>query len=236
MLIAELTLSSSILEGALANAPGVTVTLDQQYARETGTSLLQVQATGDGLGGFDAALDDDPTVSDAVVLCEADGWRQYRITLSPEGDDASTYYARTELDAVLLNAEATVDGWSLRMQFPDRASVSAYRQRCIDTGLSFQLHRLYRGSPNGRTRYGLTAAQEAVLTAAFEAGYFEVPRRCSLADIGEKLGISGQAASERLRRGLQALLQSTLSSREPTRRVDTDRQNTEFETRDGTAD
>ncbi|KTG10626.1 hypothetical protein AUR64_08145 [Haloprofundus marisrubri] len=211
MLIAELTLSTAILKRALATAPEVTVSLDQQYTRDTDTSLLQIQATGDGLTAFDTALPDDPTVADAALLGEDDGWRQYRLTLSPAGDDASTYHMRTELDAVLLDAEATTDGWTLRLQFPDRASVSAYRQRCVDAGISFRLHRLYEKSPHGRTQYGLTAPQEAVLTAAFEAGYFEVPRRCSLADIGDELGISGQATSERLRRGLQTLLRSTLS-------------------------
>ncbi|WP_224332603.1 helix-turn-helix domain-containing protein [Haloprofundus halobius] len=235
MLIAELTLSTSILETTLTSAPGVTVALDQQYARECGTVLLQVRATGDGLATFHAALDDDPTVADADVLDEADDWRQYRITLSPEGADASTYYIRTELDAVMLAAEANADGWSLRMQFPNRASVSAYRQRCIDTGLSFRLHRLYRASTRGQGQYGLTDAQRDVLTEAVDAGYFEVPRRCSLADLGDEFDVSGQAVSERLRRGLQTLLQNTVSDGDSANPSSTDR-TTDRETRDGTAD
>ncbi|WP_224447613.1 helix-turn-helix domain-containing protein [Haloprofundus salilacus] len=236
MLIAELTLSTSILETALANAPTVTVELDQQYTRQSGTVLLQIRATGDDLDRFDAALDDDPTVADATVLDESDDWRQYRLTLSPEGSDASTYYIRTELDAVMLAAEADADGWLLRMQFPDRASVSAYRQRCVDTGLSFRLHRLYHESNAGGTQYGLTDAQYDVLTRAVDAGYFEVPRRCSLAEIGDELGISGQAASERLRRGLQTLLRRTLSEQEIGWRSPADRQRLDREKSDGTAD
>ena len=42
---------------------------------------------------------------------------------------------------------------------------------------------------------------ELVLTAA-EAGYFEVPREVSLAELADREGISDVTASERLRRGI----------------------------------
>lgn len=46
---------------------------------------------------------------------------------------------------------------------------------------------------------------ELVLTAA-EAGYFEVPREVSLAELADREGISDVTASERLRRGIGRLV------------------------------
>jgi predicted DNA binding protein len=41
-------------------------------------------------------------------------------------------------------------------------------------------------------------------------GYFEIPREASTSDIGDRLGISAQAVSERLRRGHRKLVTSTV--------------------------
>ncbi|WP_263654245.1 helix-turn-helix domain-containing protein [Halomicrobium urmianum] len=45
---------------------------------------------------------------------------------------------------------------------------------------------------------------------AYHAGYFEVPRATTLADVADDLDISRNAASARLRRGHRNLLASTL--------------------------
>lgn len=46
---------------------------------------------------------------------------------------------------------------------------------------------------------------EAVRLAA-EGGYFEIPRDVSMSEIADELDICGQAASERLRRGIAKLI------------------------------
>jgi predicted DNA binding protein len=45
---------------------------------------------------------------------------------------------------------------------------------------------------------------------AFERGHFPVPRETSLADLGEEIGVSDTAVSERLRRGIATLLSTTI--------------------------
>jgi len=59
-------------------------------------------------------------------------------------------------------------------------------------------------------RYGLTDAQFEALATAWERGFYTVPREVELVDIAADLGISHQALSERLRRGIDALIQDTL--------------------------
>jgi hypothetical protein len=53
---------------------------------------------------------------------------------------------------------------------------------------------------------GLTAAQREAIRAAADRGYFKVPREVSLKELAEQLGVSEQAVSQRLRRGLGNLV------------------------------
>ena len=51
--------------------------------------------------------------------------------------------------------------------------------------------------------------QRAALQAAFENGYFEVPRKETLNDVAEKLDIPSSEASTDLRHGITAVLQGS---------------------------
>jgi len=63
-----------------------------------------------------------------------------------------------------------------------------------------------------RTEYGfgLTPEQRETLLMAVEKGYFSVPRETKLAEIAEVVGITQQAASERVRRGAETVLRKSL--------------------------
>jgi hypothetical protein len=52
----------------------------------------------------------------------------------------------------------------------------------------------------------LTGAQREAIRVAADRGYFKVPREVSLKEIAEQLGVSEQAVSQRLRRGLGNLV------------------------------
>jgi len=47
----------------------------------------------------------------------------------------------------------------------------------------------------------LTERQRECVTAALRLGYFEVPRRCTLADVADELDVDKSTASETIRRG-----------------------------------
>nr|WP_256487766.1 MULTISPECIES: helix-turn-helix domain-containing protein [unclassified Haladaptatus] len=59
----------------------------------------------------------------------------------------------------------------------------------------------------------MTDEQREALATAFASGYFRVPRETSLSELAETLDISPQAASGRLRRGLERMLGATLFPR-----------------------
>ncbi|WP_227377759.1 helix-turn-helix domain-containing protein [Haladaptatus halobius] len=59
---------------------------------------------------------------------------------------------------------------------------------------------------------GLTDTQRETLLSAVDYGYFEIPRESSLAELATQLGISQNAASERIRCGVKQLVTETLKS------------------------
>lgn len=78
-------------------------------------------------------------------------------------------------------------------------------------GLDPEVIRVYDPtSPDVDLSYGVTGPQREALVLAVERGYYDVPRRCTTAELAATLGISDQAVSERLRRGTATLVERTL--------------------------
>ncbi|MFB6303610.1 MAG: PKD domain-containing protein [Haloferacaceae archaeon] len=68
-----------------------------------------------------------------------------------------------------------------------------------------------RESPSESPLPDLPADQRRTLVAAYESGYFEVPRSASLDELARRLDVSEQTVSTRLRHGLDALLAASLT-------------------------
>lgn len=66
--------------------------------------------------------------------------------------------------------------------------------------------RLEKLTPIGERPAMLTDRQLEVVTTAYEAGYYESPRRVSASDLGERLGISHTTVLEHLRKAERTLL------------------------------
>lgn len=105
-------------------------------------------------------------------------------------------------------------GWELTVLFPDRSALSTLHEKATDDGITLDLRRVYAAhQTHERGTYGITEEQYEALTAAYRAGYFEVPRDRTLSDIAAGLDISANALSARLRRGFRTLLSNTLIQR-----------------------
>jgi predicted DNA binding protein len=115
----------------------------------------------------------------------------------------------TDAGGVLLDAVGEDGTWRLGVRFPTRDDLSAFYQACDERGIAVELRSVTDPEPPGVTPGCLTDAQRHALTTAFEMGYFEVPRRATLDDIARELDISDSAVSQRLRRGVGALLTQT---------------------------
>lgn len=210
VLVVEFGVDSPILREALSNGSGTTVAHEAMYQLPESISFL-FWADGDELDGFDEGLRADPTVTDETVLAETQGRRLYRVTFTEAGEAAATFPAWSDLDISFMHSRATTNGWEVRMRFPGRDALQAYRDVCEERDLAFELHAVYeQWLSESRGTRALTQAQREALTTARELGYFEIPRRATLADVASELGITPQSLSERLRRAIPTLVDAVL--------------------------
>jgi hypothetical protein len=112
--------------------------------------------------------------------------------------------------ATVLTATTSGGRWIVRLMFPTHEGVSETMAHCKKHDIDLEMISICEMSGQPVGRYGLTGAQFEALTTAWKQGFYTVPRQVELVDIATDLGISHQALSERLRRGIDALIQDTL--------------------------
>jgi predicted DNA binding protein len=129
----------------------------------------------------------------------------YRIEWAEEPD--SVFKAITSQQAALLDAVGVGESWTFDLRFPSHDSLSNFHAHCEAAGLPISINRIYRPSDSDSTaRYGLTDVQYDTLLQALTHGYFNVPREIGTDELGGQFGISDQAVTERIRRGLTNVL------------------------------
>lgn len=200
---AELHGAGTSLGETLLEHPGARVELQTQAS--AGTGALEVEY--DDFEAFESSLRSDPTLESVESVTDLDDRRVFVVRA---GSDRPRVTPRAdELGIQVLKTTASGGYWRFRMRAPDREALRELREFCTDHDLEFRITNL--ASEQEESVGGvLTPAQEELLVAAYEAGYFEQPRAASLDDLADELGISSSAASGRLRRGVEALVESTV--------------------------
>lgn len=213
-LIAEFELSNPILADLRREFPALEARVVDEYVSTDGAPMLTAWVVGEesSLERFHELIPEDATVVDASLLADLGTRRLYRLELTPEGAEGMTYPRAVEEGITFLDIRASHDSVRYRARIPDRESLVTFRQLCADRNLDFQLRGLYHGeSEEGKTTR-LTDRQREVLRAAFEAGYFAVPRQTTLESLATELDISDQALSAIIRRGQANLLAETIAT------------------------
>lgn len=116
----------------------------------------------------------------------------------------------TEHQGTITHAEGSAEGWHLRVVFPDRATLSQAYDAIREAGFQAEAQAIYGAEDTRHIPHGLTEKQRDVLVAALKGGYFDVPRRITLAELAAYEELSHQALSERIRRATGRLVESTL--------------------------
>lgn len=210
MIIVEFRLDHPILRETLDRVPGIRLRWERSDPVDDRIRVL-LWAEGGDFDAFEAALEDDPTVTLPLQVVEVGDRRLYQLELIDEGRETSIYPLMIEVGGVIQELTATQDGWEFRTSFPDRASFGRFRTFCEDHEIGMDVRRVYdHRSDSADTTFGLTEPQRETLVAAIDCGYFEIPRECSLAGLGDHLGISENAASERIRRATKQLVERTI--------------------------
>lgn len=211
-LIAEFSVSSAelALYEATTAEPEVSLQLTDILATDPQRPELTFWASGADLDAFDRALEADWTVTDIEIITDLGDRRLYRARLTDEVE-VVCYPAWVKAGASQLSTSCEDGVWRNRLRFPDEESFDEVRSWCVDNDLSFQLYRLYTDTgsdeASGTT---LSPKQARAARRAYEAGYYDVPRQSAAETLGEDLGVSGQAVSQRLRRAHAALIEEYL--------------------------
>jgi predicted DNA binding protein len=120
----------------------------------------------------------------------------------------------SERDGVIVRASATNGVWTFQLRFTDRSDVGEVFDDEFTRQYEATVTRLYGSNDAPTVRAGVTEKQRQALEAAFEMGYYTVPRGVDLRAVGNRLGVSRQAVSERLRRAHEMLVADFLGERE----------------------
>jgi len=122
--------------------------------------------------------------------------------------DAPPLFQSFPDETVVLSARGDSEQWVVELLL-DEDDLSVVQSRWSEAALSASPRNASSGLSR-RPRDVLTDKQYETLRIAVRLGYFDLPRRADLEAIADRLGVSPQATSERLRRALRAWLRLTL--------------------------
>lgn len=212
-------------DGALAATLEALPELTVRIVRETSTTPSQDvyffrfdNADADVVG---PVLDDDHTVRKAAPVRAVDDQNLWGIEFAPETKLLApevTSNGGFVLDACSSRPNRTPRGWRERWFFPDCDGVQDIWKHARAEAFEFDVLDLARqlGPDVERVdRDPLTEQQRTALVTAYEQGYFKEPRETSLEELAETLDLSPSAVNGRLKRGLKALIGTTLVVEEP---------------------
>lgn len=156
-----------------------------------------------------ADLSGDKGVDRFKIIDELDD--QLFVRIDWNLDHESVLTALTNTDVTLLSGIGKTENWTFEVRTADQERLSEFRSYCHDNGIPVRLTQLHALAPLESDReYDLTEGQVTALVLAYSRGYFDSPRGATQDDLADELGITRQAVSSRLQRGLRRLVASTV--------------------------
>lgn len=152
---------------------------------------------------IEEALREQAIVESVERLTSVDERYLYQVTWTPEVNGLVD--AILDTDGVILEGKGVTGTWELRLRFPDHDHLREFNQLCLDKNIEIDVQGIYNPHAPGLEER-LTPTQWQTLALALDVGYFEVPRDVTLTELAKRLGVSEQAVSQRLRRGMKAVV------------------------------
>lgn len=190
--------------------------------QELRIELTQFVPTGDSLvpyfwvetancEAFEDAVRSDERVAALTVVDEGADKRLYHIEWTDPMNVNGFLQAIRTHDVIVEAGVGTADTWRFRLRAADHEALASFRQACTDNGVKLEVQRVCSSNTGAYDIDGLTANQRDALRVATRLGYFETPSRATLDEVGAELGISSQAASKRIRRAVETLVDNAVS-------------------------
>lgn len=197
-----------VFGAALSTVEGMEITLEEIVPVEDG-AMPYFWATGVDFETFERGVLDNSHIESIIRLDRVDDSALYRVSWTRTDEDLLD--GLVDSDAVVLEAYGN-GAWHFRVRFPDHDLLGQFYNFCTERDITIHVVRVYtltEASRAGRS-FDLTPHQREALILAVRRGYFAVPRETDLTEIAEELDISQQAASKRVRRGVDKVLTNAL--------------------------
>jgi hypothetical protein len=159
-----------------------------------------------------AALEADPTVAGAQAVSTLEGGVLCRVEWNEDELGPLVGYLSATTTASIETAVLSEGRWTLRVWFPVRDDVSEILAFDAEDGdgngeppepdasVDLEVERVYTPADLERSPSDLSDPQYEAVQLALDAGYYDIPRNATTADLAGRVGVSQQAVSERLRR------------------------------------
>ncbi|WP_312910587.1 helix-turn-helix domain-containing protein [Natronosalvus caseinilyticus] len=205
-----------VLAPTIRANPDVTIRYEYGVVADGGERCF-VSVFGDDLERIEAAMAGDHTISNPTRVATFEGRAIYQLAIDTNLEIVP--YRCAARGVFVFETISNEKGWTVRIHVPDREALSAFREYCRSWSITFRVNRLSQSTAeDDDDTYFLTEQQHEILSKAYYSGYFEIPRRASQNDLANQLGISTSAVSQRIRRAVAELIESTLeNSRTPDR-------------------
>lgn len=210
MVYVEFRLDHPIFRETVGRVPAVELEWVRNVPSAEGSTVL-VWAPVDDEEAFREAAEADPTVAEISQTIAVGERHLCQVELSEEGRDVDLYPILLETGSVVSDATVAPDGWECHFGFADSSALSRFFETAEELGIEYAIERVYEPRSVDGPEEVLTAAQRSALLTALDVGYFDVPRASDLETVGNDLGISDTAASERIRRGVRSLVSTVVA-------------------------
>ena len=187
--------------------PDVRTECESTVATSDDCTLLVVQTDGDE-HDVDTALQSDAGVAASDCFGRHSNGLTYRVRW--EGRPRQLLQRLVTADVTLLSMQGQNGQWKLQLVAPDRKKIARAYEIMDDLDCRVECRSISSFDGGESRRSWLTDEQQEALIAAFENGYYTIPRNISVENLADELGISHQALSERFRRAHRELVESTL--------------------------
>lgn len=189
--------------------PGIKIEFERA-ATVPSQRTSSIRITGAGIDDVIADVRDSPFVNEVLLFSETPERSVYWITWNDTRPELVTQVR--DADGLFHTAVAEGDHWTIGLRFSEQSAATRFYTRYDDTDHPITVQKTRQnGSSEPTLDDVLTGEQRAALICAVNAGYFEVPRRTTLVELADELGISDSAVSQRLRRGMLNILQNGTS-------------------------
>jgi predicted DNA binding protein len=186
------------------------VTIELDRVVPTGEAVIPYfWISADDTDKLTTDLSADLGINQVKVIDKVEKQMFVRIDWNLDHESILTAIVNTEI--TLVSGIGTEKQWTFEVRASDQQGLSDFQTYCQDHEIPIELTELHAiSSLKSDREYDLTDGQRKALIMAYSNGYFDSPRDATQADLAAELGITRQAISSRLQRGMRRLVASTL--------------------------